>query len=81
LIDEVGHRYGSLLVTAPAGSKFFGRRSKAAWWCVCDCGARFVVVGAKLREREGNTAQSCCCAWRLTPERAREVGARARKAK
>ena len=58
LIDMVGRRYGRLTVTAPAGSKFVGRRAKAAWWAKCDCGKTVCVVGAKLRE---GWVTSCGC--------------------
>jgi hypothetical protein len=50
LIDMTNKRIGRLLVTGYAGSRFRGRSAKASWDCLCDCGARLVVVGAKLRE-------------------------------
>jgi hypothetical protein len=76
LIDMSGRKIGKLTVLGYAGSKFRGRASRASWHCSCDCGREIITTGAKLREREGNTAQSCGCAWRLTPERARELAAR-----
>jgi hypothetical protein len=61
LIDMSGQRISKLVVTGYAGSKFRGRSAKASWHCLCDCGARLIVVGAHLRE--GHT-KSCGCASR-----------------
>lgn len=73
MIDMTNRRIGKLTVLSYAGSKFRGRSAKASWHCLCDCGARLVVVGAHLRE---GTTRSCGCGARLTSERAREIGAK-----
>jgi hypothetical protein len=52
-IDLTGKRLGRLLVTAYAGNK--------KWSCVCDCGARVVVRGSRLRE---SITKSCGCLTR-----------------
>jgi len=54
-IDELGNRYGRLVVVdrAKPPAKAGGR----AWWkCVCDCGHTAIVSGVKLR----NGSQSAC---------------------
>jgi hypothetical protein len=73
MVDMTGKRIGKLTVLGYAGSKFRGRAARASFFCRCDCGREIIMTGAKLREREGNTAQNCGCAWRLTPERARKA--------
>jgi hypothetical protein len=74
MIDMEGKKVGKLTVLGYAGSRFRGRSAKASWHCLCDCGARLVVVGgAHLRE---GTTRSCGCMAKLTPERAREIGAK-----
>jgi hypothetical protein len=85
MVDMTNKRVGKLTVLGYAGSKFRGRASRASWHCLCDCGARLVVVGAHLRD--GNS-KSSGCASRFTSERARLIGAKgsarpggARKAK
>lgn len=54
VIDEVGNRYGRLVVIERAGSI----RKHAAWLCECDCGNKTIVSGVPLRD--GRT-QSCGC--------------------
>jgi hypothetical protein len=54
-IDETGHRYGRLVVTAYAGTD---DDSHALWTCVCDCGNTKPVRGAKLRSHR---VISCGC--------------------
>jgi len=56
LIDEVGNRYGRLLVLKRAENK--KNNNKAYWECQCDCGNKCIVMGTLLRK--GNT-QSCGC--------------------
>lgn len=52
--DEVGNRYGKLLVKG-----FFGIiRTFACWECQCDCGRSVVASGPKLRD---GTTHSCGC--------------------
>jgi len=62
--QEVGNKYGRLLVTARAG---LGRWGEVQWHCECICGNLSIVSGASLRS--GNS-QSCGC---LTKERSREA--------
>ena len=64
-IDLTGRRFGRLVVTAYAGE---AKSESARWACTCDCGARAVVDGYRLRS--GQT-KSCGCIRR---ERARELG-------
>lgn len=44
--DEIGNRYGCLLVESLAG---LGKNGKALWWCICDCGVITVKGGKYLR--------------------------------
>jgi hypothetical protein len=71
IIDMSNQRFGKLLVTGYAGSRFRGRASRASWNCVCDCGAKVIMVGSKLRAG----MQSCGCA---SPFKRKVPGARAR---
>jgi hypothetical protein len=49
-IDEVGNRYGRLVVTSRASRPESDAYSTQAYWlCRCDCGADAVVPGARLR--------------------------------
>lgn len=54
LKDETGTRHGRLLVL----SRSENAGTRAAWNCLCDCGAATVVLGKHLRS--GHT-QSCGC--------------------
>lgn len=54
-IDEVGNRYGRLVVIARAENSKHNRRQ---WLCKCDCGQECVVIGENLRS--GQT-RSCGC--------------------
>lgn len=58
----VGQRFGRLVVIRREGSTSWGT---ATWQCMCSCGSRCVVEGARLRK--GNT-KSCGC---LHDEKAR----------
>jgi hypothetical protein len=73
LIEMSGLRFGKLVVTAPAGSKYLGRASRAGWWCRCDCGEMIAATGAKLREGK---ATSCGCrwGWKNAPGRSARTG-------
>ena len=53
--NEIGNRYGRLVVTEFAG---IGAEKRALWRCRCDCGKETVVDGKSLRS--GNT-KSCGC--------------------
>lgn len=53
-INEIGNRYGRLVVLADAGAK----DGRASWLCQCDCGNQIVVKGKYLRN--GDT-KSCGC--------------------
>ncbi len=55
LANEVGSRFGRLVVTARAPNN---ARGKARWQCVCDCGGIKVADAGNLRA--GRTA-SCGC--------------------
>ena len=55
LINEIGNRYGRLLVIKRAGSN---DRGNAVWLCKCDCGNETEVPGIVLRD--GRT-KSCGC--------------------
>lgn len=46
-IDMTGRVFGELPVIERAGSIGRGR---AVWLCECDCGARVIVSGTRLRE-------------------------------
>lgn len=63
-IDEVGNRYGRLVVLQQDGQN---RHQCAMWLCQCDCGNQVTVVGTNLR-RGG--VQSCGC---LRLERVKET--------
>jgi len=53
--NEVGHRFGRLLVLKDVGRT---KRNKVLWLCKCDCGKNIVVKAQSLRS--GNT-RSCGC--------------------
>lgn len=64
-INEVGNRYGKLIVLERDFSK--PRSNKNAYWlCQCDCGKKTIVLGTKLRNGE---TKSCGC---LRREKAKE---------
>lgn len=56
LIDEIGNRYGKLVVVDRATNN---SRGKARWKCKCDCGSYTIVEGSNLRN---GSSQSCGCA-------------------
>lgn len=58
LINEIGNRYGRLIVTERAGSNKSGQ---ATWFCQCDCGNKTIVCGSSLRRKE---TRSCGCLQR-----------------
>lgn len=51
----IGQRFGRLTVIERNGSN---KRSQANWLCLCDCGKKITVLGARLRN--GHT-KSCGC--------------------
>lgn len=61
-ISLLGQRFGSLVITAYAGS----RKNRAVWRCRCDCGQEAEYAGATLRK--GN-AKSCGCMQKGRPPR------------
>lgn len=63
--NEVGNRYGRLLVTESAGCDKHGNRQ---WKAMCDCGTERTVVGMNLRK---GLTKSCGC---LHKEIAKEEG-------
>ena len=52
--NEVGNRYGRLIVIKRQGSK----NGHAAWLCKCDCGKSIIVDGTHLRN---GSCTSCGC--------------------
>jgi hypothetical protein len=66
--DEMGNRYGRLVVVAFAGTRQRGHRTEAQWRCQCDCGNIVNLSGHVLRN--GNT-RSCGC---LHIEHASRIG-------
>ncbi len=58
-IDEIGNRYGRLLVVAKTREK---TSNKVAWECLCDCGETTIVRTTNLRS--GATI-SCGCSKKL----------------
>jgi hypothetical protein len=54
-VDITGQRFGRLIVLSLAGQAKDGR---FRWLCQCDCGARTVVRGPKLRSKR---TRSCGC--------------------
>lgn len=59
--DEIGNRYGKLVVIEQAGSV----AGQAVWLCQCDCGNQHVVIGGNLRR--GNV-KSCGCGMLRGPD-------------
>ena len=63
-IDEVGNRYGRLVVQerVTSGEAFerfrYSNREGALWRCLCDCGEEVFVRGAALRY---GSSKSCGC--------------------
>ena len=55
--DEIGNRYGKLLVLKRAG---MDKRGKAAWECRCDCGALTIRTGSAMRKGRFPT-RTCGC--------------------
>lgn len=53
--NELGHRYGHLLVIASADT---ARRRFGSWMCRCDCGKTKEVTGARLH---AGSVKSCGC--------------------
>lgn len=56
IIDEVGHKYGTLTVISQAKEKV---NNHIAWNCRCECGNMIVVSGSKLRSGEISTCSIC----------------------
>lgn len=54
--SEIGNVYGRLTVVAEGGRDKFGR---AQWLCRCSCGAEKIIVGFRLRRKNGT--KSCGC--------------------
>ena len=66
VINELGNRYGSLLVIEEAGRD---KHKKALWKCKCDCGNEIIVIGSNLRKGNSTT----CGCKRLSADLA-EIG-------
>jgi hypothetical protein len=56
LIDMTGRKVGRLLIIERSSNNKFGR---ATWECLCDCGNKTIVEGARLRTV--NKTTSCGC--------------------
>lgn len=56
LIDETGHKYGSLTVLSLTKDK----NNRTAWLCECDCGNTKIVRGPDLRARKITTCGKGC---------------------
>lgn len=54
--DLTGQRFGRLVVLRRNGQ--YGKTTRAAWLCVCDCGAHLTVDGSNLRR---GLSKSCGC--------------------
>ena len=70
LINEIGNRYGRLLVIEQVEERNDGH---IQWNCLCDCGNVSIVPGKRLRN--GNT-QSCGCLQNLGIRLKDEIGNR-----
>jgi hypothetical protein len=57
IIDEIGNKYGKLLITERANNRV--NNSAAFWTYLCDCGNTGEVEGTYLRRGKRN---SCGCA-------------------
>lgn len=55
VIDEIGNRYGRLIVIERKGSD---SDHKALWLCKCDCGGEVITTGKRLRQ---GIVTSCGC--------------------
>jgi len=60
LINEIGNRYGRLVVLERKGSNI--KSGLAMWKCLCDCGNEITVRGSSLR---CGATKSCGCLWPL----------------
>jgi len=58
LIDEMGNRYGRLVILGRAEKRYQRGSARAHWWCQCDCGNKTVIAGLSLR---GGLTKSCGC--------------------
>ena len=56
LIDEVGHKYGTLTVLSLTKDK----NNRTAWLCKCDCGNTKIVRGSDLRTGKITTCGKGC---------------------
>lgn len=57
IINEIGNRYGKLVVISQSNIKLPNRTSRV-WVCQCDCGNTTLVDGGTLRQ---NRTKSCGC--------------------
>lgn len=55
MIDETNKRYGMVTVISRGPND---KNGKAQWWCVCDCGNKFLSRGSDLRR---NKVLTCGC--------------------
>ncbi len=68
LVDITGKRYGAVVVVSKAPTQVHTR-----WYCVCDCGRRFITQGNNLKS--GKT-KSCGCAQRAMMTKHGHVGSK-----
>lgn len=72
-INEIGNRYGRLVVIYRDGShRFPNGKSVPTWKCRCDCGATAVVIGHNLRH--SHTTSCGCLARESLQDRSRTHG-------
>ena len=66
-IDEVGNRYGRLVVLEDCGRAIDGR---VLWRCLCDCGNEKITLGKSLR---AGLVKSCGCLHSLGEEKIQKI--------
>jgi len=59
-LDEIGNRYGKLVVLRYSGTdRSIGNSGGATWVCRCDCGGTKIVRGGQLRSGRVKTCGNC----------------------
>lgn len=59
--DLEGLRFGRLFVRKRDQNKGTGRKARACWLCICDCGS---ITSVRADRLAGNTTRSCGCLLR-----------------
>lgn len=62
----IGQKFGRLTVIERNGSN---KRNQANWLCLCDCGKKITVLGARLRN---GTTKSCGCLREITKRKSKK---------